>query len=99
MLSKMSAYFCLVFLGVLAGCAGAKVGIVPNGGDGGRGGGGNAGSSGPTIDLDAKAPTPPAPVDQGASAYRVRQADGLRGFSVLPDQRSQIAYRDSQQSG
>lgn len=67
MLSKMRACFCLVFFGVFAGCAGAKV--ISSDGEGGRGsgGGGNAGSSGPTIDLDAKGPTPPAPpVDQSA---------------------------------
>jgi hypothetical protein len=80
----MGACFCLVFFGVLAGCAGAKVGIVPNGGDGGRGGGGNAGSFGPTIDLDAKAPTPPVPVDQGAAPIACDKPTACADFQSSP---------------
>jgi hypothetical protein len=58
----------LALAGLFAGCAGAKVGIVPGAGGGsGSGGGGNAGTSGPIINLDAKAPTPVTPVDPGAA--------------------------------
>jgi len=86
MLFKTHVCSCLVIVGVFVGCAGAKVGIIPSGGDGGRGGGGggNAGSSGPTIDLDAKAPTPVTPVDPGAAPIACDKPTACTDFSSSP---------------
>jgi hypothetical protein len=81
---KVEACLCPVILGVLVGCAGAKV-IDPNGGGGGGGGGGgNGGTTGPTIDLDAKAPTPVTPVDPGAAPIACSNPTACTDFPTTP---------------
>ena len=68
---KVRTSFYGILVGLVAGCAGAKVSVTNAGGGGGSGSGGggngNGGASGPTIDLDAKGPTPVTPVDPGSA--------------------------------
>jgi hypothetical protein len=52
-----------------------------SGGGSGNGGGGN---SGPTIDLDAKAPTPSTPVDQGAAPEACANPTACTDFPSAP---------------
>jgi len=79
--------------GLLAGCAGAS--IIPQDGTGGSGGGngGNGGSSGPTVNLDAKAPPPVTPVDQGAAPIACANPSACTDFPTTPiiDARSPTA--------
>ena len=66
MMFKSHAIASLVLVGAFAGCAGAKVGISPSGGNSGNGGGGGGAGSGLTVNLDAKAPSNTPEPDQGA---------------------------------
>ncbi len=84
MLFKMGACFGLAILGGIAGCAGAKAGIVLGGGGGGSGGGGKAGSSGLNIDLDAKGATPTPQVDQDATPQACPNPTACTDFPSAP---------------
>jgi WD40-like Beta Propeller Repeat. len=85
MMFKPQSIVPLALAGVLAGCAGAKVGIQASaGGSSGNGGGGNAGSSGPTINLDATVTGPTTPVDQGAAPIACDNPTACSDFSISP---------------
>jgi len=73
-----------ILVGLLASCVGAKVSITNGGGGGGNGGGGKAGTSGPTIDLDAKGPTPVTPVDPGAGPVACSNPTACTDFPNTP---------------
>jgi hypothetical protein len=84
MLFKTRAFLGPAILGILAGCAGAQVAITNGGGGSGGGGGGNAGTTGPTINLDAKAPTPVTPVDPGAAPVACSNPTACTDFPSTP---------------
>ena len=64
--TQRTSFFVLVVLWL--GCTGGSPDIVnPGVGVGGNGGGGTSGTTGPSINLDAAAPPPVTPVDQGAA--------------------------------
>ncbi len=81
---KICAHFGLAIFGGFLGCAGAKAGVIPSGGDGGSGGGGKAGSSGINIDLDARAPTQPTQVDPGAAPVACDNPTACPDFPSAP---------------
>jgi hypothetical protein len=84
MIFKPHATNSLVLVGLFAGCAGGT--LIANNGEGGRGGGGggNAGSSGPIIDMDAKAPISPSPVDPGAEPIACDSPTACTDFKSSP---------------
>ncbi len=67
---------------LLLGCSGGTPEIIPGGG-GGTGGGG-IGGSGPNINLDATAPPPVTPVDQGAAPIPCANPTACTDFPTTP---------------